>query len=387
MNPPAPWSLVPELPWQHFSSPITQWQSLPSFVIGEYLFMACALAALWHAWRQGRRYLLVWVAALIAGTANDLIFMALPMVDNFWQAQATVMITPRLPLYIPCVYVCFMYFPTVSVWRLGLPPLARAALTGLIAILFYAPYDIVGAKFLWWTWHESDPRIAGRLLGAPLGSTIWVITFVASFAYLLNRVIDRDPGARAVTFLKGVGLVAALSSVVMVLQMTVLQLLDGGVPGVRGLVAVVAIYAFFIYRGARRRPRPPGPLAKDRLLLASVAVYFTTLIACMALFEPKTHVATGIHQTYGPCNVKVKDFAGLERNQYACADAPGEQLTFECGAARPVDGSAWYTVCGVAHDAFTTMMTAIALLGALGIAAFWYLLKARGHGETAPQSG
>jgi hypothetical protein len=28
-----------------------------------------------------------WVAAFTAGTANDAIFMVLPMVDNFWQAQ------------------------------------------------------------------------------------------------------------------------------------------------------------------------------------------------------------------------------------------------------------------------------------------------------------
>jgi hypothetical protein len=40
----------------------------------------------------------------LVGTANDVIFMALPFVDNFWQSQATIMITPRLPLYIPCVY-------------------------------------------------------------------------------------------------------------------------------------------------------------------------------------------------------------------------------------------------------------------------------------------
>ena len=65
--------------------------------------------------------------ALIAGTANDMIFMALPLVDNFWQAQAMIMLTPRLPLYIPCVYVGFMYLSTVAVWRLDLPPLARAA--------------------------------------------------------------------------------------------------------------------------------------------------------------------------------------------------------------------------------------------------------------------
>jgi hypothetical protein len=27
----------------------------------------------------------VWIASVVAGTANDAIFMALPMVDNFWQ--------------------------------------------------------------------------------------------------------------------------------------------------------------------------------------------------------------------------------------------------------------------------------------------------------------
>src|SRR5436190_5602187 len=109
----APWDLARHLPWRHFTSPAEKWAAQPSFVIGEYLFIALAVAALVHAKRQGRAHLLVWVAALVAGTANDLIFMALPLVDNFWQAQATIMITPRLPLYIPCAYACFMYVPTV----------------------------------------------------------------------------------------------------------------------------------------------------------------------------------------------------------------------------------------------------------------------------------
>jgi hypothetical protein len=40
-----------------------------------------------HASRQGRRHVAIWVAAFTAGTSNDAIFMMLPMVDNFWQAQ------------------------------------------------------------------------------------------------------------------------------------------------------------------------------------------------------------------------------------------------------------------------------------------------------------
>ena len=42
---------------------------------------------------------------------------------------------------------------------------------------------------MWWTWHDTDAPIAYRILGVPVGSTVWVITFtgeetiVASFSY------------------------------------------------------------------------------------------------------------------------------------------------------------------------------------------------------------
>ena len=169
------------MPWRHWNDPVERIMVMPSFVIGEFFFITLALVTLVHAAAQGRTHLLVWLAALTTGTANDAIFMFLPFVDNFWQAQACVMLTPRMPLYIPCVYIVFMYTSTAAAWRLGLPVLASAALTGLMGEMIYAPYDITGIKFLWWTWHDTDAPIAHRLLGVPVGSTVWVITFTASF--------------------------------------------------------------------------------------------------------------------------------------------------------------------------------------------------------------
>ena len=119
------------LPWRHWNDPVERFLVMPSFVIGEFFFIILALVALAHALAHGRTHLLVWLAALTTGTANDAIFMFLPFVDNFWQAQACIMITPRMPLYIPCVYIVFMYISTVAAWRLGLPLLASAALTGI----------------------------------------------------------------------------------------------------------------------------------------------------------------------------------------------------------------------------------------------------------------
>ena len=36
---------------------------------------------------------------------------------------------------------------------------------------------MAGIKFLWWTWHDTDAPIDYRILGVPIGSTVWVITF------------------------------------------------------------------------------------------------------------------------------------------------------------------------------------------------------------------
>ena len=36
---------------------------------------------------------------------------------------------------------------------------------------------VTGIKFLWWTWHDTDAPIDYRILGVPIGSTVWVITF------------------------------------------------------------------------------------------------------------------------------------------------------------------------------------------------------------------
>lgn len=370
-----PWDLAHDLPWRVFTHPATKWATQPSFVVGEYLFIALALAALFHAWRSGRPHVLAWVAAIVAGTANDMIFMALPLVDNFWQAQATIMLTPRLPLYIPCVYVCFMYFPTVSVWRLNLRPLPRATLTGLAAILFYAPYDIVGAKFLWWTWHDTDPPIAERLLGVPIGSTMWVIVFTATFAYLLGRVVDRDPTLPPRRFALGLAAVAGLSTVLMVLQMSPIQALTGGKPNALGLVGVIAVYSAIAAWGVRRaRPAPRQPL--DRVLVVAIAAYAIALPAILATHDPATHQSASLHQTYGACHVEAVDLTGASRYAYVCAEDFDEDYTFDCLDTLPAAGSGWYTVCGKAHTNFPLWLGTVLALAALGALAYAWMLGA-----------
>lgn len=362
------------MPWTALRSPLEQWAVMPSFLLGELLFIGLATAALVHALRTERAHLLAWLGALVAGTANDLIFMALPLVDNFWHAQATVMLTPRLPLYIPCLYVCFLYYPTVAVRRVGARGLAAGALTGLCAALFYAPFDIVGAKLLWWTWHDTDLPIAERILGAPASSTLWVLTFAGSFAWLLDRALARDPKVSARTFGLGLLMLAGLTTVVMVLQITPLQQLDGGAPGYVALATGIVAYAALAWRG-RARLSIPEPRPTDRVAWFAVLVHAAVLLTIALSFDPATHRSTGVHQTVGECYVEAQDVTGLTRHLYLCADDYDEGFSFDC-AATPVDGARWYTVCGRPHDAFGAWATGVGAL-TLAIALVFSLLFGR----------
>ena len=380
------------MPWRHFTSPVTTWSELPSFVVGQALFIACAIALLGHAWRQrargdGNAHLFVWVGALVAGTANDLIFMVLPLVDNFWHAQGNLMLTARLPLYIPCVYVCFMYFPTVAVRRLRLPTLSQAALTGLVAIVFYAPYDITGAKHLWWTWHDTDLTIANRILGAPVSSSLWVITFSATFAWLVDRIVARNERVPLKSFVLGLIVLGALTTVLMVLQMTVLQQLDPllgfeGTPGYAALTAGTLIYAGLWARG-RSRAKPQPSRADDKVLYRAVAAHFIVFIAITAVSDPSAHRSTGVHQEVGRCYVEAQDITGLKRHQFLCASDFQEDFHFGC-ATEPERGQRWYTICGRAHNRFPLWLGAVSALGITGLLTFSFLLGIGPFRRTAP---
>lgn len=92
----------------------------------------------------------------------------------------------RLPFYILFVYVGFIYVAVIATWRIHWAPgttgaLGRAAASGIIGMLFYAPFDLAGAKFLWWSWHDSDAAVDARWCGVPVGSTMW--TLVHGFCF------------------------------------------------------------------------------------------------------------------------------------------------------------------------------------------------------------
>jgi len=397
-----------EFPWKKFTPPAERFQVLPTFVIGEFVYISLAALLLLHAIKQGRCHVMIWIASIVAGTANDAFFMALPLVDNFWQAQACIMLTPRMPLYIPCVYVVFMYTSAVGAWRVGngsnglatwsLGAAGTAALAGLMGEMIYAPYDITGAKFLWWTWHDTDAPIRDRFFGAPVGSSCWVFTFSASFQWLLHATLPADVRHTKVKepslgrMLKCIILTGMLSTPVMMVQMSFFQLISGdlqGLPTAKGTgVAVISMYVLLvfvnnvIFRDAGRKSKDvlmPRCKKMDKMIGLLMITYFLYLLANMVVGVPQDHISTGVHQTVGPCDVMDKDISGHERQVYLCRENYNEDFVFGCGDAHLLTENLskdiqreWYTVCGKEHTDYPAFVSIIAALASIAIPTYSY---------------
>ena len=341
--------------------------------------------------------------SLVGGLGNDVIFSYIPMVDNFWHAQGVLMITPRFPAYIGAFYVGWLYFSTITVWRLTSVVFRRestvgnAALTGLLSAAYYAPWDVVGAKHLWWSWHTTDLMLRHRWLGVPVASTMFTLVFGFTWSLCLHAALfknahptttaaaataaDRvqDPSAHA-TWGDAVRTIAAIgcgSVPLMMVTMTVLQSVLGATlppapppttTTLAGTVAVLAAAAVVCtcrapFKGRSSRGGGDSGGGGDGVLVLSVALlHFGFLMATIYTIDPASAVSTGVHQTLGTtaaeCAEGELDLQGWKRAKYLCpTHMSGESASlFQlCDAAvtpsAPMEeGRTWSTFCGRAND-------------------------------------
>jgi len=382
------------------------------------LFITCAVVSFVHAVSHGRRHLLVWFTSVITGTANDIFFMVLPFVDNFFHAQCTVMLTPRLPLYIPCAYIAFVYMSTTAVWRLRLNPLAQCAASGLMGGLFYAVYDCIGAKFLWWTWHDTDAAISMRWLGVPIGSTMWTIVHCFCFTGILHIFALRHKTLSISRFLATIVLSAALTTPAMMVTMGPFQLhqlkvvIDlkhqqelpvvhvvrfPGKPDPLSLLLVILVWSGIVMWAVNREgtgrtkyntwliTRP----AFDRMMAMMTMIYYAVLVWLMVAGDPTKVWATGVHQEFGKCGVTEYDLSGYSRSAYLCAENYDEDFRLStkinpyqkpratsvgCSSDTPPEtGSTWYTICGKGFENRDLWIQTQIILSMLGMAFFVWM--------------
>ena len=342
--------------------------------------------------------------------------MILPFVDNFWHAQCFLMLSPRLPLYILGVYIAFVYYPIAASWRLAQPPLARFVASAITAGLLYAPFDCTGAKFLWWTWHDTSADVQVRWLGVPFGSTMFTIMQTFGVHWLLHFSALRDATLSNARMVGAVVIVSLLGTPMMMSTMTPFQMLqlkfdpDTGqptsLPGRPDLPALLLQAGFLTSAGvfsAWSAARKGGGAALKRVsflkkappldgaLLRAACCYFLSLALVMALGEPSSVVAQGVHQQYGKCGVVDYDLANYSRFKYLCKGDFDEDFHFGCaeGAAQrlPPPQPSWYTLCGKAHSDYPTYLIAVVTLGVLASTSLRLMLFGLVKASSKPAGG
>uniref|UniRef100_A0A914C0X7 DUF7802 domain-containing protein n=1 Tax=Acrobeloides nanus TaxID=290746 RepID=A0A914C0X7_9BILA len=280
----------------------------------------------------------------------------------------------RAPLYIILgIYHMFDYTAYVFVKRLHLPWWAEGPAVGLGAVMLDMPYDIMGIKLLWWTWHDTDPNIYDRMYWVPWNSYYFHASFACSFVWILNftrkifvdDVYDWKKFGREFfcAFLAG-----TLAFWFGSLQFALIYHPAHDIFGVHSEITTcvfLGIYAVIVWIADRHNKRPEARAGNtywfDELALA-VATHYLFYMVLVLVADPVNIVAEGLHQPIGPCNItqKVQTPTGLilEKKKFLCLNDYDEKyFDFHClpksHELRYKDGDEpleWYAACGTKFD-------------------------------------
>jgi len=96
------------------------------------------------------------------------------------------------------------------------------------------------------------------------------------------------------------------------------------------------------------------PLAREPMLFVlGLLAYFVFLATLISQADPELQVSTGLHQGWGSCDNFDRDLMRRPRRPVVCPQHYEEAyFSLECkGGIPPVNGSQWYTICGLPRDA------------------------------------
>ncbi|GAB6026459.1 hypothetical protein CHUAL_012654 [Chamberlinius hualienensis] len=377
------------------------WQYHPTFISHELNFYVGGLVTLIHAILSGGRYKYLWLATVLHGLVVEHLVFGVPDMDNFWHAQGLLTFRGgRLPGNIIVLYPTYIYTATVAVSHLRLPRWIQPFTVGLSVVLMDMPYDIMGIKLLWWTWHDTDPNLHDRHYWVPWTSYYFHTTFAASttmLSMLFRRIfVGRSCGTEndlqtgsVWRELSATILVAAFGMAGGVLQFIPFYHPLHDIYKVHSEVIVVILLLGIAFITWTQTGKFTGQghklnysLNHNIILKLLVLFHYAIYILLVIFASPENSVVTGLHETTGPCNVMqpINTASGkvLYRKKYLCTNNYDEAVfDWHClpNGKPPSDGLSWYTICGTPyenHAEYVVVVTAVCLLG---VAAYWHMLS------------
>ncbi|XP_025419960.1 uncharacterized protein LOC112690216 isoform X2 [Sipha flava] len=302
-----------------FESVSELWKNQPTYLIVQILFIVGGTVTLLHAFTYGGRRPLLWFTIICHGLVVECVCYAMDDIDNFWHSLSPIMFFgQRLPLYVIILYSVFYYIAIEIAYRSNQTKIGLMANVGLNVFLIDLPYDIMGIKFVHWTWHDTDPNLGDRMYWVPWTSYYFHMVFSASFVFwFFFRSVHLNQKNTTKT-----EIITSLSAI---------------------FLSTPCVYILFTI--LKRKPRYINSC--PFIIILYLVVYYTTFLFMAILGKPENEVSTGPHEIIGPCNVTVPSFGTeLEKRKYLCVEDYNEDFDFHCTKEVPVQYSKIYTICG-----------------------------------------
>ncbi|XP_055702164.1 uncharacterized protein LOC129801297 [Phlebotomus papatasi] len=355
-----------------FQDPVNQYRAHPSYFYCQAVFLLGAVLITLHCIRRGGRWPYLFLAAIGQGFTVELISYWVPHIDNFWQGETFMMFFGhRLPLYIIFLYPVFYYHSSWAVSKLKLRcGLVEHLAVGILTVLIDIPYDIIGAKYVHWTWHDTDPNIEHRHYWVPWNSYYFHATFAASWSLIFHSSRKWFTGKNLQKWEAG-PVKAEVLSVILAslfgmpggcLVFVILYHPFHDVFNVHSEVTSVTLLVTFmiiIWKFDRNSLRT-GLVEKMRLLdwalIVHLVLHYLTFLLTAVVFDPEKLISIGLHEPVGDCNKFVPVhglFKTLQKREFLCVtDYDEKYYDFHClpGKKLPDEGSVWYTICGTPFE-------------------------------------
>jgi len=336
-----------------FRSIFETWSHEREFLLFDLCMLGLSALCLRHALRKTQD-LAVYLSVFVGGCAIDLIIRKIPQLSSFWQGQNWMeLLDYSEPAYILFgMYFVFQY-PAIQLARnLKMDWLSESAAAALLGTLIYHPYDIVGAKYVWWLWHRDDPLMTPAEFGVPVSSTFWTMAYTGALAASFRIYTRSDsapfsgnPWCAAAL----VGPVAALGLMQVPFTVFYHPMIEGlGIDDLTTLHLFRALCVVLVLRGLVSRTAQRKVRMENILLLVVPLVCFCVLALVVCTFPPEQVQRHGLFQTFGDCKVREDAYFGWkQRSKFMCAEKGGRNAVlwdFRC-AKQPKEGATWYTVC------------------------------------------
>ena len=185
------------------------------------------------------------------------------------------------------VYQVVVYVAQQMAERFRLPLVLEGVAAGLVAVIMYTPYDLIGPTMPWWTWKMHLTTVS-RWLGVPYSSTLWMFLFHGLIAVLIRWADQRRRRGLVPMglWVLGVAVLTLLGGFVLFLPYHGLRFVGLG-DGAILLLFLGIGFAAVLWA----KPKPAGP--QDRTLwLASLCWHGFFLVASMMAPTPIVWVAT-----------------------------------------------------------------------------------------------